>query len=59
MSIMGISAISVVFSVIVLNTRDGGERKSEVPIWLKYFAYQIISPIICWNGKNYLEVLLI
>jgi len=48
MCIMGISGVSVILSVIILNVRDGGERKTSVPVWLRFLVYRVIGPIVCW-----------
>lgn len=51
MTIMGISAVSVTLSVVVLNVRDGGERKAHIPIWLQFLAHRILAPLVCWSRK--------
>lgn len=52
MCIMGISSISVTFSVIVLNMRHAGERKLKVPNWLKTLAYRLLGPAVCWRNQT-------
>lgn len=52
MCIMGISATSVCLSVVVLNVRDGGERKAKVPLWLEFLAYRVLQPMICWSSSE-------
>uniref|UniRef100_A0A0M3IBF5 Neur_chan_LBD domain-containing protein n=1 Tax=Ascaris lumbricoides TaxID=6252 RepID=A0A0M3IBF5_ASCLU len=43
MGIMGISALSVCLSVVVLNMRHGAERKCNVPPWLNFLAYRVLG----------------
>ncbi len=52
MAIMGISAISVTLSVIVLNMRHGGERSRPVPPWLSYVTYRILGNVIFWHSDT-------
>lgn len=46
MCIMGISSLSVILSVTVLNIRHAGERKRKVPEWLRILAFSWLGPVL-------------
>ncbi|CAI4229122.1 unnamed protein product [Auanema sp. JU1783] len=56
MAIMGISALSVAFSVFVLNLRHGAENKTGIPKWLEFIGFRILGPILKgrkqWKKKS-------
>ncbi|ETN84164.1 Neurotransmitter-gated ion-channel transmembrane region [Necator americanus] len=45
MAIMGISALSVTFSVFVLNLRHGADYSDKIPEWLEVLGFSILAPI--------------
>ncbi|EYC38340.1 hypothetical protein Y032_0724g1854 [Ancylostoma ceylanicum] len=45
MAIMGISALSVSFSVFVLNLRHGADYSDRIPPWLELLGFSILAPI--------------
>lgn len=53
MSVMAISSVSVTFSVMVLNVRHGGECLRGVPNWLRFLAFKILAPIVCYKTNEY------
>lgn len=50
---MAISSVSVTFSVMVLNVRYGGECRRGVPNWLRFLAFRILAPIVCYRTNEY------
>ncbi|KAK5966359.1 Nicotinic acetylcholine receptor subunit type G [Trichostrongylus colubriformis] len=45
MAIMGISALSVSFSVFVLNLRHGADYSDRIPRWLEIVGFSILAPV--------------
>ncbi|WKY02246.1 hypothetical protein Q1695_015900 [Nippostrongylus brasiliensis] len=45
MAIMGISALSVSFSVFVLNLRHGADYSDRIPQWLEVLGFSILAPV--------------
>lgn len=45
MAIMGISALSVSFSVFVLNLRHGADYSDRVPRWLEVLGFSLLAPV--------------
>ncbi|CAJ0599047.1 unnamed protein product [Cylicocyclus nassatus] len=45
MAIMGISALSVSFSVFVLNLRHGADYSDRIPQWLEVLGFDILAPV--------------
>ncbi|KAK6060402.1 Neurotransmitter-gated ion-channel transmembrane region [Cooperia oncophora] len=45
MAIMGISALSVSFSVFVLNLRHGADYSDRIPRWLEIIGFSILAPV--------------
>uniref|UniRef100_A0A7I4YBE0 Nicotinic acetylcholine receptor non-alpha subunit 27 n=1 Tax=Haemonchus contortus TaxID=6289 RepID=A0A7I4YBE0_HAECO len=45
MAIMGISALSVSFSVFVLNLRHGADYSERIPRWLEVLGFSVLAPV--------------
>lgn len=47
MVIMGLTSLSVIFSVLVLNVHHRGDRETRAPYWLRRVALHYISRVMC------------
>ncbi|KAI0214558.1 Acetylcholine receptor subunit alpha-L1, partial [Lamellibrachia satsuma] len=47
MVIMGLTSLSVIFSVLVLNVHHRGDRETRAPYWLRRIALHYISRVMC------------
>ncbi|CAJ0580808.1 unnamed protein product, partial [Mesorhabditis spiculigera] len=46
MANMGLSAVSVAFSVLVLNLRHGVENRSKMPSFVRFIGFKVIGRIV-------------